>query len=59
MHQRAGAVEYWQSRCHYDNAEQGRLARETAGRFILKIILADRTKRGPAGTEATAAAIRH
>ena len=59
MHQRAGAVQNRQGRCHYDDAEQDGLANETAARFILKIILADRTERLPAGTEATAAAVRN
>ncbi len=59
MHKRARAVDYWQGRCDHDDDEQGRLTRETAGRFILKVFLADRTKRRPTRTEATAAAIRN
>src|ERR1700681_227660 len=35
MHQRARAVQNRQGCCHYDNAEQGGLASETAARFIL------------------------
>jgi len=59
MQQRARAVDYDESRCHHHDNEQGRLTRETAGLFILKVILADRAKRGPAGAEATAAAVCH
>ena len=44
MQERAGAVEYWQSRCHHDDAEQCRLPDEIAACFVLKVILADRTE---------------
>src|SRR5205814_3123660 len=59
MHQRAGTVEYRQSRGHHDDAEQGCLTHKVAAGFVLKIILADRTEGLPAGTEATAAAVRN
>ena len=59
MQKRARAVNYWQSCCHHDDDEQRRLTRETPGRFILKIIVADRTERRPARAEAKAAALRN
>jgi hypothetical protein len=59
MQKRARAIDYGESRCHHDDNEQGRLTRETAGLFILKVILADRAKRRPARIEASAAAVRH